>query len=160
MCLCAPPPTHTHLLAPSYATIYIYMCVCVCVCVFIIIAVLRTCGAQGGGGGGAELFPCPYPPKDQARPPRDQRPAPWSRVSGQGRLTRFFTRHTFYTSMTISPTHTPTQTPPHPHFEIPSYDPVILFVTSYHKMFHFGCRHHISRLLVTEMPLKSQEVYK
>ena len=27
---------------------------------------------RGGGGGGAELFPCPYPPKIQARPPRDQ----------------------------------------------------------------------------------------
>ena len=34
------------------------------------------------GGGGAELFPCPYPPKVQARTSRDQRPAPRSRVSG------------------------------------------------------------------------------
>ena len=32
----------------------------------------------------AELYLCPYPPKVQARPPRDLRPAPWSRVSGQG----------------------------------------------------------------------------
>ena len=31
-----------------------------------------------------ELFPFPYPPKVQARPPRDQRPATRSRVSGQG----------------------------------------------------------------------------
>ena len=37
----------------------------------------------GGGGEGAELFPCPYPPKVRARPPRDQRPATQSRVSGQ-----------------------------------------------------------------------------
>ena len=33
---------------------------------------------------GAELFTCPYPPKVQARPPRDQRLAPPSKVSGQG----------------------------------------------------------------------------
>ena len=26
----------------------------------------------GGGGGGAKLFPCSYPPKVQARPPRNQ----------------------------------------------------------------------------------------
>ena len=26
------------------------------------------CGGDGGGGGGTELFPCPYPPKVQARP--------------------------------------------------------------------------------------------
>ena len=35
-----------------------------------------------GGGGGAELFLCPYPPKVQACPPRDQRPASQSIVSG------------------------------------------------------------------------------
>ena len=32
---------------------------------------------------GAELFPCPYPLKVQARPPRDQRLATQSRVSGR-----------------------------------------------------------------------------
>ena len=47
-----------------------------CVCVYVCVC--------GGGGGGAELFPCPYQPKVQARPPRDQRPALPSRVSGQG----------------------------------------------------------------------------
>ena len=41
----------------------------VCVCVW-----------RGGGGG---LFTCPYPLKVQARPPRDQRLATQSRVSGQ-----------------------------------------------------------------------------
>ena len=31
-------------------------------------------GWWGWGGWGADLFLCPYPPKVQARPPRDQRP--------------------------------------------------------------------------------------
>ena len=35
------------------------------------------------GGAGAKLFPCPYSRKVQARPSRDQRLAPRSRVSGQ-----------------------------------------------------------------------------
>ena len=35
-------------------------------------------------GGGGELFTCPYPLKVQTCPPRDQRPALLSRVSGQG----------------------------------------------------------------------------
>ena len=37
-----------------------------------------------GVGGGAELFPWPYPPKVQARPPRDQRLVPRSSVLGKG----------------------------------------------------------------------------
>ena len=36
-----------------------------------------------GVGVGEELFTCPYPLKVQACPPRDQRPALQSRVSGQ-----------------------------------------------------------------------------
>ena len=36
-----------------------------------------------GGGGRRELLTCPYPLKVQACPPRDQRPALRSRVSGQ-----------------------------------------------------------------------------
>ena len=35
------------------------------------------------GGGGAGLFTCPYPLKVQACPPRDQRLATRSRVSGR-----------------------------------------------------------------------------
>ena len=35
------------------------------------------------GGGGGELFTCPYPLKIQARPPREQRLATQSRVSGR-----------------------------------------------------------------------------
>ena len=44
----------------------------------------RIGGGGGGGGRGAELFKCPYPPKVQARPPRDQKPTIRSKVSGQG----------------------------------------------------------------------------
>ena len=40
-------------------------------------------GGGGGGGGRRELLSCPYPLKVQACPPRDQRPALRSRVSGQ-----------------------------------------------------------------------------
>ena len=32
----------------------------------------------------AQLFLCPYPLKVQARPPRDQKLAPQSKISGQG----------------------------------------------------------------------------
>ena len=42
-----------------------------------------------GGGGGAQLFTCPYPLKVQARPPRDQRQAVQSRVSGQEGTLRY-----------------------------------------------------------------------
>ena len=35
-------------------------------------------------GGGGELLTCPYPLKVQVRPPRDQRLAIRSKVSGQG----------------------------------------------------------------------------
>ena len=41
-----------------------------------------TAIAVRSGGGGTELFMCPYTPNVQARPPRDQRLATQSRVSG------------------------------------------------------------------------------
>ena len=44
---------------------------------------LCVCVGGGGGGGSAELFTCPYPLKVQARPPRNQRLATQSRVSGR-----------------------------------------------------------------------------
>ena len=50
------------------------MCVCVCVCV---------CVCRWGGGGAGQLFKCSYSLKVQERPPRDQRLATQSRVSGE-----------------------------------------------------------------------------
>ena len=48
--------------------------------ILVVVVVVVVCVV--GGEGGAELFPCTYPPKVQARPSRDQRPANQSGVSG------------------------------------------------------------------------------
>ena len=56
--------------------VVVSVCECVCVCMCVCVCVC-------GGGGGVDLFTCPYPLKIRARPPRDQRLALRSGVSGQ-----------------------------------------------------------------------------